>query len=109
MRIDVDASSAAMLPGMFAEAEIEDRAATGSQPLIAVPESAVQTIDGQTVVFVPGKRDQNTFEKRPIQVGSEIGGMLPVLSGIEAGESIVTDGSFILKAELGKNQTEDED
>jgi hypothetical protein len=34
--------------------------------------------------------------------------MVPVVAGLEAGETIVVRGSFILKAELGKGSAEDE-
>ena len=74
-----------------------------------VPGSAVQTIEGQTVVFVPKTGDSNTFMKRPIIIGPEVAGMVPVRSGLKDGETVVTYGSFILKAELLKNQTSDQD
>ena len=34
--------------------------------------------------------------------------MVPVLSGLKAGEKLVVSGSFILKAELGKGEAHED-
>lgn len=109
VRIDVDTKGTLLVPGMFAEAEIEDSAKERTGPVVVIPESAVQTMAGETVVFVPVDGEEGSFVKRPVKVGREVAGSLPVVSGLEAGEKIVTSGSFILKAELGKSQVEDDD
>jgi hypothetical protein len=31
-----------------------------------------------------------------------VGGLAPILKGLEAGESVVISGAFLLKADLGK-------
>ena len=68
----------------------------------AVPESAIQTVEGRPSVFVPVAGEENTFAARPVVAGPAVGGMVPIFEGLEAGEQIVVAGSFILKAELGK-------
>jgi membrane fusion protein, heavy metal efflux system len=37
---------------------------------------------------------------RPIQAGESAQGMVRVLSGIEAGDEVVTQGSFLVKSQL---------
>jgi RND family efflux transporter MFP subunit len=62
-----------------------------------VPKSAVQNINNQQVVFV--ERTPNNYAMRPVKLGPEVNGQYPVLEGLSVGERIVTDGSFLLRAE----------
>ena len=106
VRIEVPAEANrahAMKAGMFAQAEVSlvndgDEVA----PQIAVSDAAIQTVESGPAVFVPVKGEPNTFAKRSVAVGTAVGGLVPVLSGLEEGEQYVTSGTFILKAELGK-------
>lgn len=90
-------------PGMFAEAEIV-QSASGEEttPVVAVPDEAIQTVEGGPAVFVPVADEPNTFAKRAVTVGKPVGGMVPILTGLADGEPFVVRGTFILKAELGK-------
>jgi multidrug efflux pump subunit AcrA (membrane-fusion protein) len=63
-----------------------------------VPVAAVQNINNQQVVFV-ATNDPNVFVMRPVLVGTEKNGYLPVQEGVHAGEHVVTTGSFLLRAE----------
>jgi cobalt-zinc-cadmium efflux system membrane fusion protein len=63
-----------------------------------VPASAVQNINNQQVVFV-ATNDPNVFLMRPVRVGPEAGGRVPVLEGLFVGDRVVTEGSFMLRAE----------
>ena len=63
-----------------------------------VPRDAVQTIGNQQFVFVAtDKEDQ--FVLRAVRLGSESNGLYPVLEGLNVGDRIVTQGSFLLRAE----------
>ena len=63
-----------------------------------VPAAAVQNINGRQVVFV-STNDPNVFVMRPVRLGPEANGYYPVLEGLFVGERIVTEGSFMLRAE----------
>ncbi|MGD9690392.1 MAG: efflux RND transporter periplasmic adaptor subunit [Phycisphaerales bacterium] len=91
-------------PGMFARVEIVTAEPGGAEPApqVAVPQEAVQTVEGGPAVFVPVPGEPNTFQKRALTVGPVVGGLVPVLAGLVEGERFVEAGSFILKAELGK-------
>ena len=104
VRIEVASDSLALKPGMFAEVEITatDPANTDGAPVVAVPDEAVQTIEGGTAIFVPVKGEPGTFAKRAVTVGPAVSGMVPILSGLVEDEEFVFSGAFILKAELGK-------
>lgn len=110
MRIVATDRHAELRPGAFAQAEIELSGSEGEeqQVVLSIPEAAVQTVEGQTAVFMPVSGEPNTFVKRPVSVGRVVGGMLPVLSGLSERDSLVVAGSFILKAEFGKSSAEHE-
>ncbi|MBS0186636.1 MAG: efflux RND transporter periplasmic adaptor subunit [Planctomycetes bacterium] len=104
VRIEVPAAALTLKPGMFAQVEIvaTDPANPEAAPMVAVPDEAVQTVEGGPGVFVPVKGEPNTFAKRAVTVGHSVGGLVPILGGLVEGEEFVVAGTFILKAELGK-------
>lgn len=67
----------------------------------SVPKDAVQTINNQQVVFVATDKPTE-FIMRPVRVGAESNGFYPVLEGVNVGDRIVTQGSFLLRAEWSK-------
>jgi cobalt-zinc-cadmium efflux system membrane fusion protein len=52
-------------------------------------------------VFLPQK-DEGVFELRSVGRGRDLGGEVEVLSGLQAGERVVVEGAFLLKAEADK-------
>lgn len=66
-----------------------------------VPKSAVQSIGNEQVVFLVTEKP-NDFMMRAIRIGGESNGFYPVLEGLNVGDRIVTDGSFLLRAEWVK-------
>lgn len=89
-------------PGAFVTGQI---ATAVHQVPIAVTYEGIQTIEGESVVFV---QEGDGFEKREISIGRSDGTYTEVLSGIKTGEKYVATNSFILKAELGKSEAEHE-
>jgi RND family efflux transporter MFP subunit len=67
-----------------------------------IPVTAVQNINNQQVVFV-ATSDPNVFAMRPVRLGPESNGIYPVLEGLSVSDRIVTDGSFMLRAEWLKS------
>ncbi|HEX6123960.1 MAG TPA: efflux RND transporter periplasmic adaptor subunit, partial [Pyrinomonadaceae bacterium] len=67
-----------------------------------VPVAAVQMIDNQQVVFL-ATQDPNIFELRPVRVSQESNGRYPVIEGLTVGDRVVTNGSFMLRAEWSKS------
>ncbi len=63
-----------------------------------VPKGAVQNINNQQVVFVE-IATPNTYAMRPVKLGPEVNGEFPVIEGLAVGERVVTEGSFLLRAE----------
>jgi cobalt-zinc-cadmium efflux system membrane fusion protein len=73
---------------------------------VTVPKSAIQDIDGQSVVFV---QDAPTrFEARHVDPGRSWNDQVAILSGLQPGEKVVTQGSFLLKSEMLKSRMQEE-
>jgi cobalt-zinc-cadmium efflux system membrane fusion protein len=106
VRIEVK-GEAALKPGMFAQATIISTA--GDEPVVTVPASAIQSVDGSTAVFLPVAGKPDTFALRMVSVGDSAGGLVSIIAGLEGSEPLVTSGAFILKAELGKAGAKDND
>jgi cobalt-zinc-cadmium efflux system membrane fusion protein len=103
VRIDLTNRDGVLRPGMSATAWLP----VGAQgTLLAVPAAAVQRVRDRWCVFVP--TSDRTFEIRPIGRGRDIAGEVEVLSGVHAGEPIVVDGAFLLKAETERASAEGE-
>ncbi len=68
-----------------------------------IPKGAVQNINNQQVVFVE-TATPNTYAMRPVKLGPEVKAQYPVLEGLIVGERIVTEGSFLLRAEWLKTK-----
>lgn len=89
-------------PGSFVKVEI---AAEKLKVPIVLPKDAIQEMDGKNVVFV---RVSEGFEKRQVQLGVGNDTDVGVVSGINAGEEYASSKTFLLKADLSKEEAEHE-
>jgi cobalt-zinc-cadmium efflux system membrane fusion protein len=87
-------------PGLFVSVDVTAEKANAA---VSVPESAIQSVEDQTSVFV---RNTEGFELRPVKVGRRDGGYVEIVQGLTAGTQVAAAGSFILKSELGKGSAE---
>ena len=100
-RIVIDNPGDRLRPGMFVTVFA---AASDAQPTVRVPVTALQTVEGETVVFV---RTSDGFEVREVRLGRRSDRYAEILSGVSLGEMIATTQSFSLKAELQKGEFDD--
>lgn len=89
--IDLKAQPAGLRPGMQASVEIP--LAATQQMLIPVTAVLIKDGDRQQV-FV--QVDDGVFEARPVVLGQPLRGMVPVQSGLQAGDKIVVRGGLLL-------------
>ena len=82
---------------MFARAVVTVREA---KPTVVVPRAAVQWEGCCNVVFV--KESNTTFRPTKVHLGPTTGSMVEVRRGLVGGETVVTQGSFLLKTEILK-------
>jgi membrane fusion protein, heavy metal efflux system len=101
IRLEVKNPDGVLRPGMSATAALPLGDA-GSAPVVVIPAAAVQRIGASWAVFLP--RGEREFEVRPIGRGRDLSGEIEVLSGLAAGDRIVVDGAFLLKAESDKQR-----
>lgn len=96
VRLEVENRDGVLRPGMSAVASMPVGAS--GTPILTVPVAAVQRVRDEWCVFLPGS-DDATFQIRRIGRGRDLAGEVEVLSGVSAGETIVVDGAFLLKAQ----------
>jgi cobalt-zinc-cadmium efflux system membrane fusion protein len=87
---------------MMASARILGSAEKDAPPVIRVPRAAVQTIDGQPFVFVD--LSGGKYGLRAVERGVDLDDGVEIRQGLTGTETIVTDGSFILKSEVLRAQ-----
>jgi cobalt-zinc-cadmium efflux system membrane fusion protein len=85
---------------MSASARLEINA--GSQTVLAVPAAALQRVGQEWLAFVP--RTPQEVDMRPVGRGRDLGNEVEVVSGLKAGETVVVEGAFLLKAEAEKRR-----
>lgn len=103
-RIEVSNPGRKLKPEMFATVELA--LAADAPTVLAVPEDALQDLDGKKVVFVA--ENETEFVARPVQAGRTAAGMVEIVSGLKEGENYAIKGSFILKSEVKKGEMTDE-
>jgi len=97
MRAVVQNPDGVLRDGMYGRAHISTDQ-TVERALIST--DAVQTIDGSSMVFVPGE-EEGHFRAVEVRLGDESqSGMVELLSGLQPGDRAVTEGAFDLKAAL---------
>ena len=84
-------------PGMTVEGDVT---VSQKQVPLAVRESALQTMEDQTVVFI---KHGNSYEMKPVQTGVSDGIYIEITNGLSAGQTYVSEGSFIIKADILKS------
>ena len=99
IRLDVPNPDGVLRPGMSATVSIP-LGDTGPGAVATVPAAAVQRVGASWAVFIPHGPGQ--FDIRPIGRGRDLAGEVEVLSGLAAGDEVVVDGAFLLKAEADK-------
>lgn len=96
VRVEIPNPAHVLKPGMFARAGLVVDPRPNAR---GIPHAAVQSLHGRDVVFLP--TGPTRFRVRPVVVGApRAGGWVEVLQGLAAGDTIVVDGSFALKAHL---------
>jgi cobalt-zinc-cadmium efflux system membrane fusion protein len=94
LRAEVANGAERLRLGMFVEVSIAGRSA---RSVVMVPKTSVQMIGTQSVVFVstgPGR-----FAQRTVTPGDTMGNEIAISSGLDAGDMVVAEGAFFLRAE----------
>jgi len=92
-RIEIANPAFALKPDMFANVELE----IGYGKRLVVPQEAVMDAGAEQTVFVA--HEGGYFEPRKLQLGAKVDGEFIVISGLQAGERIVTSANFLVDSE----------
>lgn len=99
VRIELENDTGVLRPGMSATAFVPIGDAT--ETVVTVPVAALQRDTEGWCVFIPGA-EEGVFELRRVGRGRDLGGEVEIVSGLRAGERVVVDGAFLLRAEAEK-------
>ena len=95
LRLELPNPERKLKPAMYATVRVYSEPEANA---LLIPESAVQRDRDRQFVFV--EREPAIFAARDVKLGSSNGREIKVLDGLLEGESIVTNGAFVLKSEL---------
>lgn len=97
LRCIVPNPGARLKPEMFAKVDLTG---TNGKKVIVVPSKAILNDSQRSSVVVAS--DDDVYTLRGVEVGPEVDGKVRVLSGLKAGERVVTDGAIFLKNEIDR-------
>lgn len=100
VRVDIANLQGKLKFGMFVKGLIQ----VGRRQALAIPESAVQVIKGNPMVFVAKPGEERTFTPVEVKLGDRSNGLVEILSGVKDGDKVAVKGSFTLKSELSKGE-----
>jgi len=93
-RVEIPNTNGQWRPGLFVTAYA---ASEQLEVPVMIPKDAVQSLEGETVVFIP---DGDAFESVPVMLGRSNGTHVEIETGLDQGEQYVAEGAFALKAEV---------
>ena len=95
IRLEFENPDLALKPDMYVDVMIKSNA--GGEGLV-IPSEAVIRSGERNVVFVT--REDHKFSPRDVTLGRPVdGGKIQILTGLAAGETVVTSGQFLLDSE----------
>jgi membrane fusion protein, heavy metal efflux system len=96
VRIEVPNPGGDMRLGMYADVVVAGAGGTSAPRL---PRQAVQNVGDRTVVYLANLKEPGRFIEREVRLGQTSGGHVEVVSGVQPGDVVVTEGSFSVRAE----------
>jgi membrane fusion protein, heavy metal efflux system len=95
VRVEVQNPDGRLLAGMFATLKVF---LPGDDELLVVPKAAVLEDEGRSFVFV--HHHWAYYVRRPVSPGRTWANRMEVSNGLRGGETVVADGSFLLKSDV---------
>ena len=95
VRANVNNPDRLLRPGMFCRGAI---AIGDGEQVLTVSKTAVLSDEGKDFVFQHWKDDY--FVQRIVHVGRTFPDYVEILEGVEPGDSVITEGAFLLKSDV---------
>lgn len=96
IRVEVANPRGDLRLGMYTDVAI---ASPGTAPVLSVPKEAIQSVGDRQFVYLSSAGDTTKFVEREVRLGRALGNQVEVASGLSAGDSVVSKGSFFVRAE----------
>ena len=96
VRVEVSNAGSELRLGMYADVAV---AGAPGGATLTIPRSAVQNVGDRAVVYLADPKEAGTFTEREVRLGQSSARQVEVLSGVESGDVVVTEGSFFVRAE----------
>lgn len=93
LRLSIDNARHRLIPGMMVYVTPKQN----SNPVLAVPKSAVLLEKMKTVWVLT---NDNTFEQRMVETGTENKFWIEIRSGLKQGDIVVTEGAYLISSEF---------
>lgn len=88
----------AVIPGSFVEVYLLGRPMEG---VLSLPHSAL--VEEQGLFFVYIRLDEDCYKKQEVSLGADNGERVQILSGLKAGDQVVTKGAYQIKLASASN------
>jgi cobalt-zinc-cadmium efflux system membrane fusion protein len=96
VRIEVANPRGDLRLGMYADVAMS----TGKTSARAmIPRAAIQQVGNRSVVYLADPRQRGRFVERTVMLGASWSDQVEVVSGLQPGDVVVTEGSFFVRAE----------
>jgi membrane fusion protein, copper/silver efflux system len=99
-RIELKNPESRLKPGMFAT--LVFRGAPGRDSVLVPSEAVIRTGSRDVVIVALG---EGRFRATPVEVGVEAGGQSEIRKGLQAGDSVVLSGQFLIDSEASLGAT----
>ncbi|MBC7000193.1 efflux RND transporter periplasmic adaptor subunit [Cytophaga sp. FL35] len=97
VRANLKNNEGLLKPGMFVTGKIEAKT-NGTTSQLSIPASAVMWTGERSLVYVKTIPSEPVFEMREVTLGNRTGETFTVVSGLQDGDEIVTNGTFTVDA-----------
>lgn len=97
-RVELKNEKGIWKPGLFVTGRIVTK---NMRVNLAVPKTALETLNGKTVVFV---KDNEGFKPQPVHIGLENDTLVEIVHGLRPGQTYISKNGFVLKSEMEKSE-----
>ena len=97
VRADLKNNKGIFKPGMFVTGKVENKSNNSEIP-ISIPASAVMWTGKRSLVYLKTNPKEPVFKMQEVTLGNRNGETFTILSGLQDGDEIVTNGTFTVDA-----------
>jgi RND family efflux transporter MFP subunit len=96
VRVTIENPGLALRMGMYVDLAFSN---VQAGKVVIAPKGAIQRVASDSVVYLPVALKEGRFLQRVVRLDEESGGGFRVLEGLAQGDTVVTEGSVLLRAE----------